>query len=95
MNQSRGFRRFSSQNAVRMCVCCRKRFIQSKLFRLKINNARIGLFDGSGRSFYLCEECIDNNKIIGSLTKLKNAPKDKNIIKEQIEEIRIQWQKLD
>ncbi|PAF49101.1 hypothetical protein BKH41_03155 [Helicobacter sp. 12S02232-10] len=95
MGQLIDFRKFSSQNAVRMCVCCRQRFMQSELFRLQINNAGIKLFDGNGRSFYLCEKCINSSKIIISLTKLKNAPKDKNIIKEQIEEIRIKWQKLD
>ncbi|PAF47605.1 hypothetical protein BKH46_03595 [Helicobacter sp. 12S02634-8] len=78
-----------------MCVCCRKRLLQWELFRLKISDKGIGLFDGNGRSFYLCKECASNEKMPLSLYKLKGAPKDKNIIKEQIEEIRIQWQKLD
>ncbi|PAF53205.1 hypothetical protein BKH42_07330 [Helicobacter sp. 13S00482-2] len=89
------FKKFSSQNSVRMCVCCRKRFGQNKLIRLKTDGTKIVFFDGIGRSFYICEECIGSEKIIGSLIRLKNIPKDKNIITEHIKEIRNKWQKLD
>ncbi|MDO7253305.1 DUF448 domain-containing protein [Helicobacter cappadocius] len=92
---STDFKKFSSQNSVRMCVCCRKRFSQDQLLRLKADNAKIVFFDGSGRSFYICEECIGSDKIIGSLIRVKNTPKDKNIIREHIKEIRNKWQKLD
>ncbi|PAF51660.1 hypothetical protein BKH44_05080 [Helicobacter sp. 13S00477-4] len=78
-----------------MCICCRKRLKQKELFRLKTQNTKIELFDGNGRSFYICKECFDSDKIVMSLIKLKKTPKDKNIIKEQVEEIRSKWQKLD
>lgn len=95
MDKSIEFRKFSSQNSVRMCVCCRRRFSQNELLRLKIDDAKIVFFDGSGRSFYICEECISSDKIIGSLIRVKNTPKDKNIIRMYIKEIRNKWQKLD
>lgn len=95
MDKSIEFRKFSSQHSVRMCVCCRKRFGQNELLRLKIDDAKIVFFDGSGRSFYICEECINSDKIIGSLIRVKNTPKDKNIIRMYIKEIRNKWQKLD
>ncbi|WP_095273708.1 DUF448 domain-containing protein [Helicobacter sp. 11S03491-1] len=95
MDKTPQFKRFSSKKAMRMCICCRKRLIQNELLRFKIEHVKIKLFDGNGRSFYICKECMSSDKIIGSLAKLKNAPKDKNIIKEHIEEIRSIWQKLD
>lgn len=95
MIQSLILKHFSSKNSIRMCVCCRNRFSQKELLRLKINDLKIQIFDGKGRSFYLCKECICNKNYVKNLIKIKKAPKDYNIIKEQIEEIKNKWQKSD
>jgi len=42
-----------------MCVVCRGRFEQSTLFRLQCKDGEIVRYIDSGRSFYLCRECID------------------------------------
>lgn len=88
------FKRFVSPNAVRMCVCCRGRYLQTELLRLKVEGATIKLFNGNGRSFYLCDVCINSNKIIGFFGRIKGIPKDKEVIKEHVEEIRNKWQKM-
>lgn len=48
---------------IRMCVTCKKRFLQSELFRYSITiNNEIKLFDGCGRSIYLCKLCKSDNR---------------------------------
>jgi len=49
---------------IRMCIMCRKREYQSSLFRLQLIDGLIVPYSGSGRSFYLCSECISNPKKI-------------------------------
>jgi len=39
------------------------------MVRLQQMHGNIIAYKGSGRSFYLCRECIDNNKKIKGLTK--------------------------
>lgn len=88
------FKRFLSPNAIRMCICCRGRYQQSDLLRLRVENASIILFSGSGRSFYLCDGCINSNKIMGAFSRIKEIPKNEEVIKEHVEEIRNKWQKM-
>ncbi len=57
---------------VRMCVACRKRAPQSSLLRLQNKDGEAIKYSGAGRSFYLCKECIINdrhliNKVSGRL----------------------------
>lgn len=47
---------------IRMCIVCRIRTEQKKLIRLRCSNKKLILFDGNGRSFYICSECIKNEK---------------------------------
>ncbi len=47
---------------IRMCVVCRGRFAQSSLIRLQCKDANLYSFSGSGRSFYICSECVDDKK---------------------------------
>ena len=87
--------KFMLKNHVRMCVCCKKRFIQDRLFRLRMHDAKIFIFDGNGRSFYLCKDCINESRVVTILCKLKNAPKNHDIIRKQMEEIKTKWEKSD
>ncbi|MGB5965388.1 MAG: DUF448 domain-containing protein [Sulfurimonadaceae bacterium] len=49
-------------NPQRMCVACRGRFEQKALVRLQCKQQQLSSYNGSGRSFYLCLECVDNEK---------------------------------
>jgi predicted RNA-binding protein YlxR (DUF448 family) len=53
----------------RMCIACRSRFPQNTLIRLKQEGSEVVGFDGKGRSFYLCDICIRNEKKIKGLVK--------------------------
>ncbi|SFZ98378.1 COG2740: Predicted nucleic-acid-binding protein implicated in transcription termination [hydrothermal vent metagenome] len=54
---------------IRMCISCRNRHPQNSLIRLKQEGQIVIEFDGTGRSFYLCGECANNNKQIKGLMK--------------------------
>jgi len=54
---------------IRMCISCRDRHPQKSLIRLKLEGKDVVVFDGKGRSFYLCSVCVKNEKKIKGLTK--------------------------
>jgi predicted RNA-binding protein YlxR (DUF448 family) len=54
---------------IRMCIACRSRYPQKSLIRLKQNGKEIVAFDGIGRSFYLCKECVRDEKKRKGLAK--------------------------
>lgn len=47
---------------LRMCVSCRIRDTQNKLLRLQCIDASLEIFKGSGRSFYICNDCLLSEK---------------------------------
>jgi predicted RNA-binding protein YlxR (DUF448 family) len=47
---------------IRMCISCRKRELQKKLIRLRKDGDSLRFHQGVGRSFYLCKECLKNDK---------------------------------
>ena len=53
----------------RMCITCRSRHPQNTLIRLKQEDDEIVAYDGKGRSFYLCDVCVTNEKKIKGLVK--------------------------
>jgi predicted RNA-binding protein YlxR (DUF448 family) len=53
----------------RMCIACRNRHPQNTLLRFKQNDKEIVAHDGKGRSFYLCTQCIQNEKKVKGLVK--------------------------
>lgn len=53
----------------RMCIACRSRLPQNTLIRLKQEGSEVVEFDGTGRSFYLCDICIHNEKKMKGLVK--------------------------
>ncbi len=78
-----GFLLRKTEIKIRMCVACRMRQPQRDLLRLKSFEDQIMEFDGTGRSFYVCGNCLKNGekKLLKAILKIKNAPKDtKNII---------------
>lgn len=46
------------KNIIRTCIICRKKMLQKDLIRFKCVDKKIKKFDNTGRSFYICEECI-------------------------------------
>jgi len=54
---------------IRMCITCRNRHPQNTLIRLKLSGKDVVLFDGIGRSFYVCTDCVNNEKKVKGLVK--------------------------
>ncbi|MCF6206132.1 MAG: DUF448 domain-containing protein [Sulfurovum sp.] len=52
-----------------MCIACRSRYPQHTLIRLKQEGNDVIAYNGYGRSFYLCDICIKNEKKVKGLTK--------------------------
>jgi len=52
-----------------MCIACRSRSPQHTLIRLKQEGNDVIAYDGSGRSFYLCVDCIKKEKRVKGLVK--------------------------
>ncbi|MFC3847231.1 DUF448 domain-containing protein [Helicobacter baculiformis] len=79
---------FFSKNAVRTCVCCRERLMQAELLRFSVQGSKIVVFQGSGRSFYLCGACLHAKNVYKQVLKVRHAPKNKNYIQAWLEEVR-------
>ena len=47
---------------IRMCVTCRERKEQDNLYRLQCLEGTLSTFSSKGRSFYICENCISQEK---------------------------------
>jgi len=54
---------------IRMCISCRSRHPQNTLIRLKLSGKEVVVYDGQGRSFYLCSDCVKNEKKVKGLVK--------------------------
>jgi predicted RNA-binding protein YlxR (DUF448 family) len=53
----------------RMCITCRSRHPQHTLIRLQQKGTEVVIFEGMGRSFYLCDTCVNDQKKIKGLAK--------------------------
>ncbi len=77
-----------SHKPIRMCISCRKRESQDSLVRLQCTDGSLEVYKMNGRSFYLCRNCIDEEKkVLKSLMRqCKSGDKDKlmNKLKEII-----------
>ncbi len=64
---------------VRMCVSCRERDTQDNLFRLQCLNGNLELFSGYGRSFYICKNCLAQEKkaLKAVMRQCRSGEKDK------------------
>ncbi|QFR50457.1 hypothetical protein FJR48_07250 [Sulfurimonas lithotrophica] len=71
-----------------MCISCRERDFQQNMLRLRCIDGNIEIFNGSGRTFYLCNDCLkDEKKLLRSLMRqCKSGDKEKlmNKLKEII-----------
>jgi len=54
---------------IRMCITCRSRHPQNTMIRLRQDGKEVIAFDGQGRSFYLCVNCVKNEKKVKGLVK--------------------------
>ncbi|WP_267891530.1 DUF448 domain-containing protein [Helicobacter pametensis] len=72
-----------------MCVVCRNRFVQKDLLRLSMRGDGLKVFDGYGRSFYLCPECLKNPKSEDRLAKIKKFDAQ---ARHQMKEIIVLWE---
>ena len=54
---------------IRMCIACRSRHPQNTLIRLRQDGKEVLSYNGTGRSFYLCCECVQNEKKVKGLVK--------------------------
>jgi predicted RNA-binding protein YlxR (DUF448 family) len=70
---------------IRTCISCRDKYEQKTLNRLQCIDKKLQKYSGIGRSFYICNDCLDNtNKLEKALYKhCRN--KDKYIV--QLKEI--------
>jgi predicted RNA-binding protein YlxR (DUF448 family) len=73
---------------IRTCVACRAKEAQHKLTRLQCIDGNLTAFNGSGRSFYLCKNCLEDEKKLTKalMRQCRTSQKDKlmNKLKEII-----------
>ncbi len=72
---------------VRMCINCRKRFFQKDLLRLQCKEKKIIKYSGIGRSFYICKDCLKDEKLVKNLVKICKVDRESafNMLKEIID----------
>lgn len=46
---------------IRMCVVCKNRLPQKELYRYEAKNQEIQHWNGVGRSFYICVDCLEKD----------------------------------
>jgi len=70
-----------------MCVSCRSRHNQNTLLRLQCRDASLESFMGSGRSFYLCKVCLDDEKKLTKSLMRQCRSSDKERLTNRLKEI--------
>jgi len=71
----------------RMCVSCRIREPQYNLLRLQCLNSELTLFNGIGRSFYLCQSCLSEDKKLIRVLMRQCRSSDKDKLMNKLKEI--------
>ncbi|MEA2098811.1 MAG: hypothetical protein U9P72_01635 [Campylobacterota bacterium] len=71
----------------RMCISCRVREIQNKLLRLQHIDGSLESFGGKGRSFYICENCLAQEKKLSKALMRQCRSGDKNKLMNRLKEI--------
>ncbi|MBA3027079.1 MAG: hypothetical protein FP820_11855 [Sulfurimonas sp.] len=66
-----------------MCISCRERDAQNNLYRLQCIDGSVEIFQGCGRSFYLCRNCFCQEKKVykALMRQCRSNDKDKLMIK--------------
>jgi predicted RNA-binding protein YlxR (DUF448 family) len=72
---------------IRMCLSCRQRDSQSRLLRLQCNSGELNKYIGTGRSFYLCEDCLGTEKKILKVLMRQCKSPDKDKFMNKLKEI--------
>jgi len=72
-----------------MCIVCRNRFAQYELIRLQCKKKELIFFDGVGRSFYVCKECLNSKKLSKKISYLCKISKE--IAEQKIETIKKEY----
>ncbi|HIY44832.1 DUF448 domain-containing protein [uncultured Helicobacter sp.] len=85
LNQIQKSFKLASLKSQRMCVCCRKKFLQSEMLRFCIQENHLEIFEGRGRSFYACFSCLAESKNLDKILKIKKIYTQENIL--QLKEI--------
>ena len=72
---------------IRTCVGCRIKDVQHKLLRLRCEDGNLAVFRGAGRSFYLCNICLNEEKKLAKalMRQCRSSQKDK--LMNQLKEI--------
>jgi uncharacterized protein len=74
-------------NPTRMCISCRQRDTQEKLLRIQCIDGQIEVFQNSGRSFYLCHACLNEEKKISKALMRQCRSGDKDKLMNKLKEI--------
>ena len=72
---------------LRMCVSCRQRDSQSNLLRLQCIDGNIDQFKGRGRSFYVCKNCLKEEKKLSKALMRQCRSGDKDKLMNKLKEI--------
>ena len=73
---------------IRSCIQCRNKLEQKSLKRLQFIESKIIGFSGSGRSFYICQECKEKPGTIKHIKSRCKVSKDDFIeFEQQLREI--------
>ncbi len=70
---------------IRTCVVCRSKFSQKLLNRLQCSEKKLTAYTGVGRSFYICNECLENESKLEKALYRSCKNKDNYIV--QLREI--------
>jgi predicted RNA-binding protein YlxR (DUF448 family) len=75
-----------SQKPIRTCIKCRSKVSQKLLLRLQCVDKKLIPFTGCGRSFYICDKCLQDKDKLEKVLYRQCKNKDDYI--SQLEEIR-------
>jgi len=64
-----------------MCIVCKLRDVQSNLVRLQYKDKAVVNFTGSGRSFYVCKNCINNKNLLKHFSRVCKTKIENQILK--------------
>jgi predicted RNA-binding protein YlxR (DUF448 family) len=71
--------------SIRTCVVCRKKIAQKLLNRLQCKDKKLTTYTGIGRSFYLCNSCLEDETKVEKALYRNCKNKDEYIV--QLREI--------
>ena len=72
---------------IRTCISCRGKFTQKMLNRLQCIDKMLTKYTGTGRSFYICNDCLEQTGKLEKALYRHCKNKDKYIV--QLKEILI------